>query len=196
MRNDILVRLFFSFAGIARGTERIVEKTPYNVYYIPEILVSFPECKLLFMQRHPLEVYTSYKRRLRTRRQLRKRDGSTKWLHPSIGAFCRQYSMQCHIAMKAANSTGSLMIIRYESLVTEPAETIRRVLSFVGESFESSCIPSDLSSDDTWKEDPHLFGTLNPATKNWRDYIDTSEAQRIEDRLEVLMRAQGYRRYT
>ena len=49
----------------ARGVNRILEKTPAAIYHLPEINATFPCAKKLFIHRHPIDVFTSYRRRLK-----------------------------------------------------------------------------------------------------------------------------------
>lgn len=63
--NDISTRIFFYFAKQARGVNRIIEKSPDNIFKLPEIKATFPNSKLLFVYRHPVDVFSSYKRRLK-----------------------------------------------------------------------------------------------------------------------------------
>jgi hypothetical protein len=59
------VRLFFYYSNLARGEERIVEKTPLHIFNLLEIRATFPQAKLIAIVRHPLDVYSSYKMRLK-----------------------------------------------------------------------------------------------------------------------------------
>jgi len=62
--NDRLLRLYFRHAAHARGVERLVEKTPAHVWMLPEVRATFPDAKVISTHRHPLDVFSSYHRRL------------------------------------------------------------------------------------------------------------------------------------
>ena len=81
--NHLVARSFFYYAQQARGCKRIVEKTPNNVRYIERILLTFPKCRLLYIYRHPVDVFSSYRRR-----GLMK--GESQYLL-TADEFCRKY---------------------------------------------------------------------------------------------------------
>lgn len=78
--NDILIRMFFYYASQARGMKRTLEKAPANIYYLPEIKATFPRAKLLFIYRHPVDVFSSYKRRLKVSNEIGIDQSQLVWL--------------------------------------------------------------------------------------------------------------------
>lgn len=196
MGNDRLVRLFFYFARQARGSQRTLEKTPDHINYLPEIRATFPRCRLLFVHRHPVDVYTSYRRRLGTRLDLGRPQRSARWLQLTGKRFCKLYGRHARLAYNDARQNRSMLLIAYRDLATTPGASIRQILSFLDLPFEEGCIPRDDSSQDTWGEDPLLFGSLTAHSKDWRDHISINCARQIEERLSSTMEMLGYQRYT
>src|SRR5215207_5402774 len=57
------LRSFVSHATRARGCQRLVEKTPTNTPHLAKLTAAFPHARLLYIHRHPVDVYSSYRRR-------------------------------------------------------------------------------------------------------------------------------------
>lgn len=58
-----VLRRFVFHATRARGCRRLVEKTPTNVQHLEELTAAFPHGRLLYVHRHPVDVFSSYRRR-------------------------------------------------------------------------------------------------------------------------------------
>ena len=196
-KNDILIRIFLYYAKQARGMKRILEKTPQHISRLPEIKETFPKAKLLFMPRHPIDVYSSYQRRLKDSIKLSLPQSEIKWLKLSPQAFWRKYSSYLHLALKekAANPSG-FMLIKYEDFTSEPQATLHHILSFLREPYEESSLPEDKIEKTSWKADSNLFGGIKTKTKSWKDFTGESDAKFIEDQLSELMVKLNYPRYT
>ena len=194
-RNDAAMRAYFSHAARARGVQRIVEKTPDHIHRLPEILSAFPDARILCMIRHPLDVYSSYRRRLGVAVQTEPADSpSVRWLQ-SVGplTFTRAYEATIAEARRLASR---LLLIRYEDFTATPPDTFARICSFIGEAFDANCVAQRTPGLDSWRQDPMLSGPIKENDKRWSDYIDHSMGRGIEDRLATTMRHLGYARYT
>jgi hypothetical protein len=194
-RNNAALRAFFTHAVRARGVQRIVEKTPDHIHRLPEILSAFPEAQILCMIRHPLDVYSSYRRRLGVALQTEPADSaSIRWLQ-SVGphAFCRSYQATISEAQRLASR---LLLIRYEDFTATPQETFARICSFLAEEHDPRCVEQQTPSLDSWQQDPLLARPIRVNSKVWSDFIESSMGRCIEDRLAGTMRQLGYNRYT
>ncbi|NQW46214.1 MAG: sulfotransferase [Planctomycetes bacterium] len=194
-RNDAALRTFFSHAARARGVQRIVEKTPDHIHRLPEILSAFPEAQILCMIRHPLDVYSSYRRRLGVALQTEPADSaSVRWLQ-SVGpqTFCQGYRATISQSQRLA---ARLLLMRYEDFTATPQETFARICLFLGEEYDSRCVEQRTPSLDFWQQDPLLAGPIRENDKLWSDSIDVVMGRSIEDRLAGTMRQLGYNRYT
>lgn len=190
-------RAYLKLAQRTRQTVRLLEKTPHHIESLPEIRATLPEALLLYIYRHPLEVFSSYKRRQAIARNDPKTDPSEwRWLSISERQFARLYRRQLGLAeQESQRHPGLFRAVRYEDLVSHPAATMDAILEFLGE----SVVPlelSDQTSKFSWDRDPHLWGKLSKTTKDWRDFVSQTEARRLEDRLAPLMQRLGYARYT
>jgi len=110
--------------GEASPLQRWVEKTPSNEHFLARLMTEFPEAKLIHVVRHPLAVYASSCQSLRNA-------GLT-----SIEE--RRVLRQMHLSYrKAVHSSAQLapdsyMLVRYEELFEDIADTTLRIASFLG----------------------------------------------------------------
>jgi hypothetical protein len=194
-RNGAALQAYFLHAARARGVQRIVEKTPDHIHRLPLMLAAFPDARILCMIRHPLDVYSSYRRRLDVARQSEPVDSPTiRWLQSvDPQTFCRGYRATVAETCRYASR---LLIVRYEDMSAAPQETFARVCTFLGEPFDPGCVTQHTPGLDTWRQDPLLSGPITENAKRWSDYLEPAIACHIEDRLEDTMRRIGYARYT
>jgi hypothetical protein len=194
-QNDAALRAYFSHAARARGVQRIVEKTPDHIHRLPQILSAFPDARILCMIRHPLDVYSSYRRRLGVALQTEPADSpSVRWLQ-SVGPLTFSRAYEATIA-EARRLASRLLLIRYEDFTAAPPDTFARICSFIGEPNDASCVAQRTPGLDSWRQDPMLSGPIKENDKIWSDFIDHSMGRGIEDRLATTMRHLGYARYT
>ncbi|NEO31210.1 MAG: sulfotransferase [Symploca sp. SIO3C6] len=196
-QNDILIRIFLYYAKQARGMKRIVEKTPQHISRLPEIKVTFPKAKLLFMPRHPLDVFSSYQRRLKDSLKLGMKESELKWLKISPKSFCNKYASYMHIALQEKVSNPSrFMLVSYEDFTCNTKVTLHKVFDFIEESYEEACIPEDTLKTTSWQADPNLFSSIKSKTKSWKNFTSEPDAKFIEDQLSEIMNQLNYPRYT
>ncbi|EAZ92454.1 sulfotransferase family protein [Crocosphaera chwakensis] len=192
-----LVATFFYYAKQARNVKRIIEKTPQSIFMLPEIKKTFPQAKLLFIYRHPIDVFSSYKKRFKITQQLNNSQSSLGWLKITKEKFCEDYELSINLALQEKNKNSQqFMMVAYESLVEYPQKTITEICDFINESFEEQCLVQNQSDSINWKVDPDLFGTINKRTKNWTEFIDERDGQFIENRLNTIMKLLNYNKYT
>lgn len=193
--SHIVLRTYFYYAKQSRQVTRIIEKTPSHIFRIPEIQVTFPKAKYLFIYRHPVEVFSSYKRRLKLSKEEEIKSGGGKWLEVSIEEFCQNYRSSIDLALKEQTLNPSkFLTIKYEDLTANPQLTIQSVCDFLGESYEEGII-LESESKTTWKIDPFLGGKVVKQTKKWQEFISETDAQAIENNLSEMMNQLNYSRY-
>jgi len=117
------------------GYERWVEKTPTHIGYVPLILETFPEARIIIINRDPRDICASKK----TRRQ-------TVWTrHPEEQRQMRHMTTAYHpvwdtlswlslvkAGMDAAERyPDQVMVVRYEDLVQDPETHLRQLADFI-----------------------------------------------------------------
>jgi hypothetical protein len=184
------VRCYFRHAQHARGAQRVLEKTPNNVPYVPHILSAFPNAKVLYMCRHPVDVMSSYRRR-------KQAEPEARWCDISVDEFCHRYEAGATRALQFAQSRpATVRIVRYEDFTHRTGPTLRDVCDFLDIAADDARTPGAGTRQETWRVDPHLFEPITPDTKLWRDHLDVGDAMLVERRLAPTMRLLGYERYT
>lgn len=185
--SHLVLRSYFFHARRARGCRRLVEKTPTNTAHIGSLSRTFPNARLLYIHRHPVDVFSSYRRRGQA-------DPGAEWARAlTPEAFCQTYEQSANRALDwVARGHGNLLLVSYERFTGDPAQELHRVCEFLGEPFEPSMIEEPDPDPGRWKGDPLLWGPVVPVTKRWQDYMTPEEARRIEDRLQTTMRRLGY----
>jgi ribosomal protein L34E len=187
--NHLLLRSYFFHAARARGCRRLVEKTPTNSPNIHRLWRSFPRAQFLYMYRHPVDVFSSYRRRA-------KDDPAADWAEQiSADDFCETYRASLGRVLRWTRDHRNLRMIRYEDFTRRPERTFSGVCEFLKESDEPHAVEEQDPDLGRWKGDPHLWGEIVPATKNWRDFITADEADVIQTTLAYVMDRIGYEPY-
>ena len=202
LENDTLLRVYFYFAQQARGVERIVEKTPDHVFRIPEIEATFPKAKLLFIHRHPIQVFSSYRRRFQSSIKRNLYQSNLQWLKVSPSSFCDFYKRSIKRALEEGSSDSSkMLLIKYENFTNNPNDTLHYIFNFLNESYEEECVCSkkelDLRSEANLKGaqlDPKLLDAIDNESKDWANYMDKAEAKFIENQLSKVMSQLNYQK--
>jgi len=185
-RSDLVLRAYFYFAKRARGCNLIVEKTPENWRFIDGLLGAFPRCRMLYLCRHPVEQFASYRRRA-------KDDADAGWAALSVGDFCVDYLRSTQTVLRAQQSRRApLLLVHYEELTSNTEEAFHRICDFLGVPFEPEALRGSNPERIRWPADPHLFGDVRRQTKVWQELVSPLEAVEIEERLTRVMGALGY----
>jgi hypothetical protein len=195
--NHVVLQQYFQYAKAARRVNRIVEKTPGHIEKIPEIRATFPNAKCIFLYRHPIDVFSSYRKRLKIAESNTDEKESLAWLRITIKDFIRNYRSRVQIAFHEVNSSNrkNFMMLKYESMTHYPRDTFEEICDFLDEPFEEQIIPRGESQQDS-RYSGFLGGEIVNKTKDWEDFIDRKNAQLIEDRLSDIMEKLRYHRYT
>lgn len=187
----LVARSYLHHAQRARASKRILEKTPRHVEHIGKLFRSFPKAKMLYIHRHPVDVYSSYVRRGQV-------DPKADWARIPLEEFCDIYRRNAlHAQRAAARRPKAVRLISYESFTSDPKRELRDICGFLGEPFEPAML-NNLDAERSrwahWEGSPGLYGHITQATKDWRDYISPAHARSIEDTLFLELTRFGYQR--
>lgn len=183
-RNSSVIRKYFSYAKMARDCDRIVEKTPIHLLNHRRIMHTFPEGSILIIFRHPIDVYSSYRKRLQEHPEM-------DWLKLSVKEFTSQYREYANAATELENSPQAYLL-RYEDFVHSPKSEFRKICDFLNEPFEELPIREDEPSLKIEGVNPNLSKKIQEKTKDWADYLSEDEAQTIEAELKDVMKKYKY----
>ena len=187
--HHLVVRRYFEHAKVARGCRRLVEKTPTNAANLPRLAAAFPDARFLYIHRHPVDVYSSYRRRAAA-------DPDASWaagLTPT--AFCERYETSLDHVRRWRREHRNLALVRYEAFTTDPAGTFAQICAFLDEPFEADAVEEPNPEHGRWRGDPYLWDRIAVVTKDWRDHLTAAEARSIQDRLADVMDELAYEPY-
>jgi hypothetical protein len=187
--NAVLLRKFFKYAAEARGCQRIVEKTPNNAIHVWKFKKAFPDCKIIYIYRHPVDVFASY-------RKLAISLGEHSWADITPEYFSALYANRVTKILDFYKQKKSdCLLIRYENFVENPESVLKNLFSFIGESYDNICL-DPMQSDRDKRNDSYITKKITKQTKKWQDWIEINTAKIIEENLATVMRKLGYIRYT
>jgi TPR repeat protein/Flp pilus assembly protein TadD len=117
---------------VETGTTWFTDKMPLNEMHLGLISLIFPSSPLIHILRHPLDVVLS-----------------TFSHHLTHGYFCayslesvaRHYALVMDLVQHyRAQTTLRYLPVRYEDMVQDMADSMRRTLAFIGEPFDGRCV--------------------------------------------------------
>lgn len=188
---DVL-RVFVAEATKTRSCLRLVEKTPTAIDRAEWFLDSLPNAILLYIHRHPVDVYSSFVRR----GQVDVKAGAS-WAGLSVDEFAEMYVRQSQRARELAEAHPQrFMTVPYERFVTEPGPVTEKVCVFVGVPFLTTMVEEKTPDLTRARHDPHLYSAITTDTKTWTDYLAQGIAHQVEDGTERTLEKWGYTRYT
>jgi hypothetical protein len=167
-----------------------VEKTPHAVRWVPHLKTSFPQARFLYILRHPIDVYTSYRRRYENDPE------RTAWANISPEAFAASWAASTRRALGFARAERSFLMIRYEEFTRDTEGVLRRVMGHLGEAFDQECIPRDLPVPASSPLERPLYSAVVRETKRWQDYVDAAVTAELQRRLSETMALAGYEERT
>lgn len=168
-----------------RGVTWVGEKTPNHQIYLDRLRRFFPGVRFIQIVRDPRAVVASWKK--------------VPW---STGAAVTDAEIWRRYARQARTHDGAADVstVRYEALVTEPAETLRHLCGFLGLDFRDEMLsfhqgePTGVNVErEPWKE-----RAARPLTtdrlESWRRELDAEDFGRVEAVAGTEMDLWGYDR--
>jgi Sulfotransferase family len=126
---DVLAAIAAAVA-VRESKQRVIEKTPQHVHWLPRVAASFPDARFVLTVRDPYEYMASYQRLGRRLDGRARRALDLSWRHPLIAAlFWRSYSTSIELAL--ANYPERTLLVRTEDLRDRPGEVLAGVQSFL-----------------------------------------------------------------
>lgn len=187
--HHLTLRSYFFHSRVARGCPRLVEKTPTNTAHLEELYRTFPQARLLYIHRHPVDVFRSYRRRGRD-------DPAAGWANLEIHDFCDRYERSTLRALEWQRRPHSpLHMVSYERLTSLPQSVFQEICRFIAEPFEPDVFREDRPEAGRWRGDPRLWGPIVSPEKDPWDLVAASEADLIQTRLATVMAGLRYKPY-
>lgn len=129
---DFVDAIFGCYAN-ARGKVRWGDKTPFYTPDIDIIRTVFPDAKIVHLVRDGRDVVLSQK--------------SIEWMSGNLPKLVLDWRWKTTIAHKVGAVIGQdFLEVRYEDLVCQPEEVLRRICTFLGEVYDSAMLSYSASA--------------------------------------------------
>jgi len=184
-----IIQKYFTHVKKSRNSKRIVEKTPRHYLHIHKILWTFPNARIIWMIRHPVEIKTSATRRAKI---------DKNFMDWNNNAFINEFRY-CYYLFDVYKKMfyENIILVKYEDFVDNSTNSLREICGFLDEPFSGDALIINKDEKINFKPDPHLFSEIVKDTKkNWTDYLSIDEAKKIENALQSLMKKYNFDFYT
>ncbi len=166
-----LLQAFLSYESDRRGKTIPCTQTPRNIYYLAEILQSYPRAMIVEMIRDPRAVLYSQKQRWR-RRAL---SCIPVPAMSSIRAIVNYHPFTYAIIWNSAARAGYQFAhhdrsyqMHFEALVREPETQIRELCEFLGLEFRSEMIKVPRVDSSHRLDNPDMLGVDGKVAERWK----------------------------
>lgn len=130
--NDDVLQSTIDTIARLRQINTICDGTPRNIYYLDEILNTFPKAKIIYMLRDPRDCIASQKikhiKALENNDALESSRLQTNY-NPAIMSLFWKSSLNCY---KQFSKDPRVFAIKYEELLAEPKDTLENLSDFLG----------------------------------------------------------------
>jgi hypothetical protein len=185
-----VVRSYFHHARSARGVDRILEKSPAHIRHVDGLLAYYPKAQLIYIHRHPVDVYSSYLRRAEA-------DPNADWARISTAKFATLWEANTTLALNTAARLGDarFLLVRYEAFTAKADRVVKEICDFVRVPFDPQIVIERNPDLTRWKPDPHVYGQIAAKTKDWRTYVSIEAAMELQQRVASTMKRLSYDPY-
>ena len=129
---DYYLQRLRQLAPAEAGAAWITDKMPLNETHLGLIALLFPKTPLIYVRRHPLDVVLSVYANVMTH---------GLYMAYDLESIARHYVLVSDLVeLYRREMPLNCIDVRYEDIVGNQEETLRRVLDFVGEPFDRACI--------------------------------------------------------
>jgi hypothetical protein len=184
----------------AAGKTRWVEKTPTHIFHIDEICEAVPDALFVEIVRDPRDVLASKKTRKRSvwnsdryRPSDRRRKHWEKAFDPVWDSLSWKSAVRA--GMAARKEYGDrIYTLRYEDLVAEPEDHIRKICDFLQMEFEPSML--DVSGQNAAEKYDHTAaqtGIVKTSVGRWKTVLKKEEVAVCQWQAGKEMNDLGYR---
>lgn len=144
---------------------RVVDKAPINADYLGIIHTVFPNARIIYMRRNPLDTCLSC-----YFQQFSNVFSYTLDLADLAHYYREHQRLMAH--WRSVLPPGTLFEVRYEDLVSDQAASTRRMLEFIGLDWDERCLDfykteRVVSTASTWQVRQRMYGR---SVERWRNY--------------------------
>lgn len=141
---------------------RFIEKTPYHLYYVEEILKIYPKAKIIALYRDPRAVCASWLKLDQLKNLL---------------GVCLSWNKAMHeiTKLKKKLSGDQFKIIRFENLISEPEKTLKNICNFIEEDFTENLLKVGNKSNSSYESDRAETGFRTNTLSRWQEVLTTKQ---------------------
>ena len=169
---------------LQRGAVIVGEKTPNHLLYMRTLQDFFPRARFIHLIRDPRAVVNSWR--------------NVPWSTGSIAGDAQVWRRYIRTAWKQRPRSGTLHLVRYESLVSAPAQTLRSMCRFLQLGFTEAMLTFhehgagglDLERE-PWKRGAAI-AVYERSAAEWRDSLPARDIAEVERLAGVEMMWLGY----
>lgn len=144
-----IVALVYQIHLERTGKARIGDKTPPYIAIVPQLKAMYPSAKFIHLIRDGRDVAVSF---VESGFAGRPYQGSSfEWTR----------AIRQGLALRDTDVASSLVELRYETLVSEPEETIRSICDFLGEQFEPSMMDYRIRTNMVPERERHIHSKVS-----------------------------------
>lgn len=182
----------------AMGKTRWVEKTPTHIFHIDEIVETVPNALFVEIVRDVRDVLASKKTRRTEVWQSEKYAGNRQRKHLEKAFDPFWDSLSWLTAVRAGQTarkkyTDKIYSVKYEDLVKQPEQEIRKICSFLGMNFEPEML--NVSTQNSAAGDENIkkqTGIVTTSIGRWKSVLTPAETAVIQWRSGREMNSAGY----
>jgi FkbM family methyltransferase len=183
-----LFRCMLTEYAAARGKPRCGEKSPLHLLAIPELLASYPRARVVCLIRDGRDV-------VRSCRGMPFFTWEPDWWH------CQTWCRAAALAERyRRQDPDRFLICRFEALVEDPVEEVKRVDEFLGLAFEPAQLEGsgcdEVSLDSEWWKNRARQPPDRGRAYSWRQSCEAREAQYLTGLMEPWLAHFGYDTFT
>ena len=183
---DILSAAVLAFGMVCgqlnEQTVHWVEKTPYNEYYVEQMLSWWPDALFIHVVRDPRDNFVSYRRK-----------------HPEWSArtFAESWSHSTQSGLASQNKYGPkrYWVLRYEKLIQSPDEVLPAICQFLGIS-DHPTLKTPTRGGKAWRGNSMFaeqFKQISTSPKGrWKETMSTDDLVLLEGLARSSMKPLGY----
>ncbi len=168
----VLFSEFLRFEASRNGNSIPCDQTPRNVFYMDEILKSYPQVKIINMIRDPRDVLLSKKRKWKRRflggTNLPLKESFRDWLNYHPITISRIWQTAVSAADKFSEHD-NVISIYFEKLLAAPEDTVSQICDFVGIDYCQSLLKVPQVGSSVNADAPDNLGINPNRAGNWHD---------------------------
>lgn len=195
-------QFFVNVFKLKEGAEYFSEKTTANIYVADTLLDLFPDSKFIYVYRDGRDVVSSHKQ-VNLRYKQNNKPAFTKNVVPYISMYWRDVTSLAHKLKSNPKYSNRVFALRYEALVTNPEDVLKKLMDFIGEPLEAKQLdPSAFSSDalkmnvvdNIWYNEKMFTQKINTGNiGKWREDLNVIDKFIVNILLAYRLQQEGYK---